>query len=90
LGVSSIILTLESDANAKDVINDVRNKVNRVALPMDAKSPVITEIETDTNRAFSVYIYGKNTEPTQAMLLSRAIELQNTIEQISGVDSVDL
>jgi multidrug efflux pump subunit AcrB len=90
LGISSVTLTLKSDADPKDVINDVRNRVNRVVLPSDAKTPVITEIETDTKRAFSVYIYWTDPNLSKALLMSRAIELQGRIEELPGIDSVDL
>ena len=90
LGISSLVLTLRTDADTKEVMNDVRNKIGRVALPSDAKSPSITEIETDTNRAFSTYIYAKSGEPSRAFLYARAIELQRAIEWVKWVDTVDL
>lgn len=90
LGMSSLVLTLRTDANTKDVMNDVRNKVGRVILPADAKTPTITEIETDTNRAFSTYIYAKHGEPSKAFLYARAVELQHRIESVKGIDTVDL
>ncbi|MBX9809026.1 efflux RND transporter permease subunit, partial [Candidatus Gracilibacteria bacterium] len=52
LGISSVVINVKTSASVKDVLVDVRNKVNRVILPADAKSPVITELETDTGRAF--------------------------------------
>jgi multidrug efflux pump subunit AcrB len=57
LGLSSVILTLKTSANVDSVLSDVRSAVARVTLPTDAKSPSITEIETDTSMAFSVFIY---------------------------------
>ncbi len=50
-------ITLKTSAIVKDVLDDVRNKVGRVTLPADAKTPVIIEVETDTGRAFSVFVY---------------------------------
>lgn len=52
-------MTLRTDANTKDLLNDIRNKVSAVPLPTDAKTPTITEIETDTNQTFSVYLYSQ-------------------------------
>lgn len=90
LGISSLTINLKTNAVVKDVLNDVRNKINRVTLPSDAKSPIITEVETDTNRAFSIYLYSKNRDETKAVLYARAAELQKKIEAVSGIDSVDL
>jgi multidrug efflux pump subunit AcrB len=88
LGISSVLITLKSNANTKDVINDVRNAVSRVQLPADAKVPVITEIETDTNRAFSVYIYSENPLADKSILFDRAKRLQDMIETVPGVNDV--
>ncbi len=73
-------MNLRTDANTKDLLNDIRNKVNRVQLPSEAKTPVITEIETDTNRTFSVFLYSKNPNASKSLLFSRAIDLQKAIE----------
>jgi hypothetical protein len=67
----------------------VRNKVNRVILPADAKSPVITELETDTGRAFSVFIYDPSNQSSRSVLVARAIELQNTVKTVPGIESID-
>lgn len=90
LGFSSLALTLKTSADTKDVLSDVRSSVARVSLPADAKTPVITEIETDTTRAFSVFLYAKNPETSRALLYQRAIELQKAIEKVPGINSVNL
>lgn len=90
LGVSSISLTLKTSANIKDVLSDVRSSVSRVILPADAKSPVITEIETDTNRAFSIYLYSKDPNTSKSLLFDRALSLKKEIEKVSGINTVNL
>ncbi len=90
LGFSSLALTLKTSADTKDVLSDVRSSVARVVLPADAKTPVITEIETDTTRAFSVFLYAKKPETSRALLYERAVELQKAIEKVPGINSVNL
>ncbi len=90
LWFSSISLTLKTDADVKDVLSDVRSAVGRVSLPADAKTPTITEIETDTNRAFSIYIYAKNPNTTKALLFDRAIGLKKSLEKVAWVNTVNL
>ncbi len=80
LGFSSVSLTLKTNADTKDVLSDVRSAVARASLPLDAKTPVITEIETDTSRAFSIFLYAKDQTTSKALLFDRAIELQKAIE----------
>ena len=90
LGISSIIVTTKTSATVKDVMDDVRNAVNKVTLPTDAKSPVITEIETNTKTAFSVLVYDPTNTSSKSLLIDRAIKLQKIIKTVSGVESVDL
>jgi multidrug efflux pump subunit AcrB len=90
LGFSNLSLTLKTSAVTKDVLSDVRSAVARVTLPEDAKAPSITEIETDTSRAFSIYVYSRKPETTKAVLFDRAIRLKKAIEKVSGIKKVDL
>jgi len=90
LGISTVTATLKTDANTKDVINDIRNNVNKLQFPSDAKTPTITEIETDTNRTFSVFLYKNTGSVTKPILIDRALTLKKEIEKISGIDSVEI
>ena len=90
LGFSSVALTLKTSANTKDVLSDVRSAVARASLPSDAKSPVITEIETDTSRAFSIYLYAQDPTTSKALLYDRAITLQKALEKVPGINKVNL
>ena len=80
LGLSNIMVTLEIGANTKDIINDIRNRIGRVVLPSDAKTPTITELKINKNQTFSVFLYPKNEATSKALLFSQAIELQKLIE----------
>ena len=75
-----MIINLKTSANAKDVLDEVRSSIGRTVLPVDAKSPVITEVKTDTGRAFSVFIYDPSGEASKSVLVTRAIELQKVVE----------
>lgn len=90
LWMSTIILTLKTDANSKDVTNEVRNNVNRVVLPTDAKTPIITEVNTNTKMAFSVYIYAKNPVISKTLLLSKAQAIKDKVEKVAWVESVKI
>ncbi|NDK07700.1 hypothetical protein EOM39_00465 [Candidatus Gracilibacteria bacterium] len=89
LGFSSVIITLKTGADTKDVVNEVRNNVNKIVFPTDAKTPVITEIDTDTKQAFGVYLYSKDPNISKGILVEKANILKNNIEKVSLVESVD-
>lgn len=88
LGMSMLTLTLKTSADVKDVLSEVRNNVNRARLPTDAKTPIITEVETDTNQTFSVYIYAKRPNISEPFLFDRAKILKDEIEKLGVIDSV--
>ena len=90
LGISSVTVNVKTSATVKDVLDDVRNKVGSLVLPADAKTPVITEIKTDTGRAFSVFIYDPSGQSSRSVLVARAIDLQNRVKLIPGIESVNL
>lgn len=90
LGMSSIVITLKSNADAKAAMDDIRNSVNRITFPTDAKTPVITEIETNTNQVFSVFIYDTQDKASRAALTDRAIQIQKELEKLPGIDQVSL
>lgn len=90
LGISSVAITLKSSANSKDVLDNVRNNINRIQFPTDAKTPVITEVETNTNQIFSVFVYSKDNSASRALLTERAVELQKKTEGLPGVEKVSL
>lgn len=51
---------------------------------------MITEIKTDTGRAFSVFIYDPSGQSSRSVLVARAIDLQNRVKLIPGIESVNL
>jgi hypothetical protein len=61
-----------------------------VSLPTDAKTPNVIEIETDTNRAFSVFLYHKKGTASIDTLFARAHELKKALEQTPGVNTIDI
>ena len=85
-----MLITLKTDTDLNDAMNNVRNAIERITLPNDAKNPKITSIETDTNRAFSLYISQKNNTPSRAELINKAIILKDKLETLKSVDNVKL
>ncbi len=88
LWFSMISITLKTWADSKNIVNEVRNNVNRIVFPTDAKVPVIMEIDTDTKQAFWVFIYWKNPNTSKDLLIEKANILKNNIEKLSSIESV--
>lgn len=90
LGVSSVVITLKTDAVVQDVLDEVRSNVARVSLPDDALDPNIQEIETDTSRAFSILIYDEDNSESRSYLLDKAKQIQEHLKWTPGIESVDI
>lgn len=90
LGVSSVVITLKTDAVVQDVLDEVRSNVARVSLPDDALDPNIQEIETDTSRAFSILIYDEDNSESRSYLLDKAKQIQDHLKWTPGIESVDI
>jgi len=89
-GFSSILITLKTNANDRDVLNDVRNNIARAVLPTDAKDPVVTSIDVDTQMAFSLTLYADDPAVTQAQLFDKAKTLKSSLEKLPTVNTVVL
>lgn len=89
LWFSMISITLKTWADSKSIVNEVRNNVNRIVLPTDAKTPVITEIDTDTKQAFSIYVYWKNKNTSNNIIIEKANSLKEKLEKLWTVESVN-
>lgn len=51
------MIELNPETDTAKYINDVRNKIGRVTLPKDAKTPNVTEITTQGNLVLSAILY---------------------------------
>ncbi len=84
------MLTLKTDADSKDVLNDIKSRVDSVSLPNDATTPTVSEILTDTSMAFTFAVYEKDNKATRSELIAKAQELKKTLEGLPTVNSVDI
>lgn len=57
LGISIIAITLNSTADTKEFIADVKNKVDTLVFPEDVTDPNVTEISSDNAVLFQMMIY---------------------------------
>lgn len=80
LGVSSVVVSAKTDADIDKLVNDIRNRIASVSLPIDAREPTVTAIETKADTIFSIYLYKKNNDASRAELVERAENLKKRLE----------
>ena len=90
--VSTIMATLENNADVDSVANKVQDAVNSIALPADANDPVVTQIDTDLvwTMIFSLVLYSKDDRYDETYLKEKAIQLKKDLEWIWKIDTISL
>jgi len=88
-GISNITLEFDPDEDVDDIITKVREKVDlaKPELPDDAEDPIITELNFSS---FPIILVNVSGEYNLVKLKSVAEEIQDRLEQISGVLEVNL
>lgn len=90
VGAAFTTLTLDNDADTREILNDLRAEVDKVNLPSDAEEPSITEISADTELMFQVSLFGdKGTRPKER-LKNLAQVAKDRLEGKYGIDTIDI
>ncbi|MCR5412108.1 MAG: efflux RND transporter permease subunit [Patescibacteria group bacterium] len=92
--VSSIMVTLENDADSSDVTNKIEDAVKRVSLPSDANDPVVALVDTEAMKQVLFYmnLYAKDDRfdadylKQKAKLIKEALEGQGYLDTITITD----
>lgn len=89
--VSSIIIELDNDANIRNALTDIKDRVDKVNLPEDANDPSVQEISTTSDLMFEVLLYWDSLKFSKFDLTQKAQLLKNTLEsKIPWLSSIDL
>ena len=90
LGVSSITLELQPETDVSKYINDVRNKIGKVSLPQDAKTPNVIEITTDTmSILLDADLYSPDHSVSLEKLRTLGADLKEKLELQPNIQKVD-
>lgn len=78
--MSSVVVTLKAEADTDKLLQDIKDAVSRADLPTDATDPLVTEISTESQRLFSVFLFTTNKETSHDVLMKRAQDVRDTFE----------
>lgn len=90
LWVSSITVELQTGVDTRDMLTDIKDKVDKVSLPTDAEDPEVFEISSDNEVLFSMYLYADETKMTFGDLYDKSVALQKYLEWKSWITKVDI
>lgn len=90
--LSNVLVTLSNDADIDSLTTKIQDAVKKVALPADAKDPMVTQIDTKTigKRMFSMILYAKDNRFGQDYLKDRAQSLKSALEGMGKTDTIDI
>lgn len=90
--VSTVMATLENNADVDSVANKVQDAINTISLPADANDPVVTQIDTDLiwTMIFSLVLYSKDNRYDETYLKEKAIQLKKHLEWVWKIDTISL
>lgn len=88
--VSSVSVELFNGVDTRDVLTDIKDKVDNITFPEDANDPVVREISTTNELMFQLLIYGDKNTFSNFYLNGKAQELKSALDGKWGIASIDL
>jgi len=77
--VSSVIVELENGASTRDIMTDIKDRIDTISFPTDADDTMVQEISTRNELLFEALIYSE-TPLDNFALTQKARELQSALE----------
>ncbi len=80
VGSSSVIVELETGAESRNVLTDIKDEVDKISLPEDAEDPIVSEISTNSDLIFEVLLYWDEKRFSKYDLMQKAQFIKANIE----------
>jgi len=90
VGVAFTTLTLDNDADTREVLTDVKAEVDKVRLPSDAEDPNVSEISTDNELMFQMLLYGDSWSFSTSRLKQLSQSIKNKLDGKNGIQDIDI
>jgi multidrug efflux pump subunit AcrB len=87
---SNVVVTLTAEANTDKVLQQIKDGVWKAKLPTDATEPAVTEISTDSQQLFSVFLANTNRDTPRDALMKAARDIQKRFEGNYNIESVTI
>lgn len=87
---SSTVVTLTAEANTDKVLQQIKDGVSKAKLPTDATEPNASEISSDSQQLFSVFLANTNRDTPRDALMKAARDIQKRFEGNYNIESVNI
>jgi len=88
-GVSVVIAKFFLERNIDEATNDVRDKVSAVALPTNAKTPLVSKLDIGSASVINIFLTAKKNNLKELMVFADE-EVKPAIQKINGVGSINI
>ena len=88
--ISNTTLTLDNEADVREVLTDVKAEIDKVNLPADAEDPNVQEISTDNEVMFQVLLYGDRTTFSKARLKQLSQSIKSRLDGKFWIVDIDI
>jgi multidrug efflux pump subunit AcrB len=88
--ISSVVIELDNETNTRDMMTDVKDKLDKISFPEDANDPVVQEISTSNELMFQALLYWDEKKFDNFSLNRLAKKVQNQLEWKWGIVSIDI
>ena len=76
---SSITVELQNGVSTRNVMTDIKDKIDSIAFPENAEDPVVTEVSSDNEVVFQAVLHAKDVD--NFTLIQKAKALQSKIRR---------
>jgi multidrug efflux pump subunit AcrB len=90
VGVSNVVLELNSDIDVTDFLVKVRDKVDKVNLPADVEKPTVFELSSENTKMFDLLIYAPSDKYSLNYLKDRASDLKKELNGKGTITNIDI
>ena len=87
---SLVSIELETDADTRELLTDIKDKVDNLSLPEDASDPTVVEISSNNTLLYEALIYWDAEKFDDFSLMQKSKKIKDILEWKNGISSIDV
>ena len=88
--LSSTVVELHNNANTRNILTDIKDKIDKISLPENAKDTKVFEISSNNELMFEVLLYWDEKKFSYFDLLQKSQIIKDNLEWTNGIASISL
>lgn len=87
---SLVSVELRTWVNTRNLLTDIKDKIDNLSLPADASDPIVIEASSNNTLLYEALIYWDSEVFNDFILTQKAKSIASKLESISGISSIDV